>query len=305
MKEAGDWSWNTTLHARLVLGSKAEVEVVRRIFRLYLAKGGSQRRIADKLNAEHAPFPTEAKWSQVRVRRILTNPIYFGRLVQSRHLSQLRALHRLRPREEWITVEDGAPAIVTKATFEKARRKYERLAHIPTNDELLQDVRGIVEKHGTLDISIIQREGRWTYPLYRRRLGGVYALRARFGLSTPRPSEEFEERLRLAHAARFKSGQILTDEAILATLRRLLAEHGRLTSRMIREAAEAPNVSTISRRFGGLENAYLRAGYIATGSQATVLRAMREKRCSGPNPLILDPTGVMVPIPMQLSLFAE
>lgn len=60
-----------------------EAEVVRRIYREYLA-GGSLRQIAAGLEAEHIPGPTEQGWSISAIRNILTNEKYSGDVIRQK-----------------------------------------------------------------------------------------------------------------------------------------------------------------------------------------------------------------------------
>lgn len=60
-----------------------EAEVVRRIYREYLA-GGSLRNIVKGLEADHIPGPTEQGWSIGTIRNILTNEKYSGDVIRQK-----------------------------------------------------------------------------------------------------------------------------------------------------------------------------------------------------------------------------
>lgn len=60
-----------------------EAEVVRRIYREYLA-GGSLRQIAAGLETDHIPSPTEKGWSINVIRNILTNEKYAGDVIRQK-----------------------------------------------------------------------------------------------------------------------------------------------------------------------------------------------------------------------------
>lgn len=60
-----------------------EAEVVRRIYREYLA-GGSLRQIAAGLEADHIPSPTGKGWSINVIRNILTNEKYAGDVIRQK-----------------------------------------------------------------------------------------------------------------------------------------------------------------------------------------------------------------------------
>jgi DNA invertase Pin-like site-specific DNA recombinase len=60
-----------------------EAEVVRRIYREYLA-GGSLRQIVAGLETDHIPSPTEKGWSISAIRNILTNEKYAGDVIRQK-----------------------------------------------------------------------------------------------------------------------------------------------------------------------------------------------------------------------------
>ena len=60
-----------------------EAEVVRRIYREYLA-GGSLRQIVTGLETDHIPSPTEKGWSINVIRNILTNEKYAGDVIRQK-----------------------------------------------------------------------------------------------------------------------------------------------------------------------------------------------------------------------------
>lgn len=66
--------------------NELEAQVVRRIFGLYVQNGYGTRKIALELAASGIPTKKGCPcWSPKTIRRILTNPIYMGRLVNNRY----------------------------------------------------------------------------------------------------------------------------------------------------------------------------------------------------------------------------
>lgn len=70
---------------------QTEATVIRRIYRLYVKEGLSQREIARRLNAEGVPG-RKGPWQQSTISRILANPVYVG-LVEV-HGKQYPGLHK-------------------------------------------------------------------------------------------------------------------------------------------------------------------------------------------------------------------
>lgn len=111
--------------------------IVESIFNWKLA-GMSQQAIADRLNESGVLSPAEykksigsrykaqfqtyarAKWTAVAVRRILTNEIYVGNLVQGKITTPNYKVKKViqKSPEEWVRVEDNHEAIITKDVFD-------------------------------------------------------------------------------------------------------------------------------------------------------------------------------------------
>ena len=135
----------------LVLDETA-APIVRRIFQMVL-EGKSDEAIAQRLNQESIPSPTKHRaelgivkaerlkdckfWYRSAIKRITENPAYTGNMVQGRSHTPLfqrerRQLHL--PENEWITVENTHPPIVSSAVYENVqairlgrKRAYEKL----------------------------------------------------------------------------------------------------------------------------------------------------------------------------------
>jgi site-specific DNA recombinase len=102
-----------------------EAEVVKRIFREYIA-GGSVRSIAFRLNQEGLPAPKGTGWSGPTIARMLANETYTGKLIfgaTTRMPKQRReGTPAVVPNEKPLVVRDGAlPAIVSQEEFALAQ----------------------------------------------------------------------------------------------------------------------------------------------------------------------------------------
>jgi site-specific DNA recombinase len=95
---------------------EAQKAVVLRIFQL-AADGVGDKRIVDALAADRTPAPGPKGWSKNIVRRLLTNPIYVGRLVYDTVTfvdKGGKASKRVRvPEEQWTVVDAPHLAIVS------------------------------------------------------------------------------------------------------------------------------------------------------------------------------------------------
>ena len=125
---------------RLVVDAEA-ADVVRKIF-AWKMEGFSLGAIAEKLNERQVLSPKAykkangenynsgfrgtdtPKWSAVQIKRILTNEVYIGNLVQGR---QERISYKVKkrlnkPETEWVRVKDTHPAIIKQSEFEVVQK---------------------------------------------------------------------------------------------------------------------------------------------------------------------------------------
>ena len=122
---------------------EAEAEIVRRIFKQYLA-GSSPRAIAAGLNRDGIAPPRGKSWRGSTIngngRRgngILRNAVYAGLLTWNRvHMvkdpdnPRGRRISRPNAKEAWVTKETPELAIVDRATFDAVQARKAALAHI-------------------------------------------------------------------------------------------------------------------------------------------------------------------------------
>jgi DNA invertase Pin-like site-specific DNA recombinase len=132
--------------ARLVLSSTDRVELVQRIFEMYVRESLGLKAIAERLNKEGLPSPRDGCWSEKTGRgwgigtlqSILKNPLCTGLMVWNRRskgkfhrveggqareraYSEFEKL-AVNVKENWIVVPDAHPAIIDRHTFDEAHR---------------------------------------------------------------------------------------------------------------------------------------------------------------------------------------
>jgi len=138
-------------------------EVVRGIFSLKF-QGYNQQAIADFLNNEKVLSPadykksqglkyktgfrtsSESHWSAVSVSRILTNPIYTGKLVQGKRGTPNYKIKTMRMREEkdWVVVENNHDPIIDPLTFMIVQRMLERDTRTAPQNDIVYPLSGMV-----------------------------------------------------------------------------------------------------------------------------------------------------------------
>ena len=124
-------------------------------------------------------------------------------------------------------------------------------------------------------LAIVRSETVLGFSVYNKSKGEVGQAR------TIRPPDEWRrikvmppviaERTFKAAAARQISRRFhRSDDELLSGLRRVLAEHGRISAGLINAAPYLPTFNVFKRRFGSIHEAYRRIGYYLAGSQLQV-----------------------------------
>ncbi len=117
--------------------NEAEAEVVRDIFSMYINEGMGYRKIAAALNDMNIPTKLGNKWNPKGIKRILTNPIYKGVLVNNKTETRdfLLGIRGEVPENERYYHVRRELAIVGEEEFEEvsktARGAYSRSPCIP------------------------------------------------------------------------------------------------------------------------------------------------------------------------------
>ena len=103
--------------------NKCESEIVRRIFTLYTSTSYGLRKIANTLNNEAVPTKKGKLWTAKGVRRILSNPIYTGVLINNKTttLDFLESTRRNIPASEQLIHKAPELAIIEKDVFDAAQ----------------------------------------------------------------------------------------------------------------------------------------------------------------------------------------
>jgi len=96
-----------------------EIAVVKRIFEEFLTSN-SLRKTAHRLNADGYRTHTGGLWSAESLRRVLTHPVYLGRMVYGK--TTMEAGERLTQEQDtWITAEADHDPVIPQEDFDQAR----------------------------------------------------------------------------------------------------------------------------------------------------------------------------------------
>jgi len=119
--------------------------IIRRLYDMALS-GMSTSAIAQLLNQAGVPSPREKKWHAETIRRILTNPLYYGNAIQYRQQATIvnrKKIVKIRDKSEWLTV--SCPAIVSKEEYDKVQLCLARQRKFsPRNEKKVYMLRGLL-----------------------------------------------------------------------------------------------------------------------------------------------------------------
>ena len=161
---------------RVVLtpGPPDEVEVVRRLYRLFVLQRRSETEIAAQLNAEGLVTDLDQPWTRATVHQILSNEKYIGNNVFNRSSFKLKAKRVTNTPDMWVRKDGAFEGIVEPDFFEAAQRIIQaRCAHF-TDDELLAKLSQLLKSKGALSgIVIDEVEDMPSSSIYRHRFGSL------------------------------------------------------------------------------------------------------------------------------------
>jgi len=186
----------------LVLGPPHEVELVRRIYRMFVEDGRSERHIAATLNTEGIATDFGRSWTRASVHQILTNEKYIGNNVFNKVSFKLKQRRVVNPREMWVRAESAYPSIIDSALFERARAIVDARARHYSDEELLSLLQTLLDQQGMLSGMVIdEREDMPSSSIYRHRFGSLLRAYELIGYDAGRDYRyiEINRALRRAH----------------------------------------------------------------------------------------------------------
>lgn len=112
--------------------NELQAEVIRKIYIMFLDGYGTYQ-IACILNNENS----KKKWSHVTVKRVLTNPVYFGTCVQNKTKKisyKSKKIIKLS-KEEYTITKNHHEGIISKETFDMVQDIFDRSKNIKVNSK--------------------------------------------------------------------------------------------------------------------------------------------------------------------------
>ena len=156
----------------LVAGPAEEVEVVQRIYKQFIRDVKTETEIAARLNAQGIVTDYGRAWNRATVHQVLTNEKYIGNNVYSRTSCKLKKKHVTNPPIEWVRADGVYAGIVESGLFLKAQEIILARSRKYTNDEMLEQLRAVLAKHGRISgILIDEMDGLPSSTAFSHRFG--------------------------------------------------------------------------------------------------------------------------------------
>lgn len=158
----------------LVPGPAEERAVVRRIYRLFVHEGHTEREIAAELSRSGINADNGRPWTRGGIHQVLTNEKYIGNNVYNRISFKLKRKRVRNPPEMWVRRDAAFDAVVDAPDFAAAQaiilERYKRAS----DAELLDQLRELASRHGRLSgLLIDETDGMPSSSAYRHRFGSL------------------------------------------------------------------------------------------------------------------------------------
>lgn len=156
--EPGEQKSIQTDRVVLIPGPEHEVEVVQRIYSIFIQEGLSESEIADKLNADNIPGENQRRWTRSIVRQILSNEKYIGNNIYNRISYKLKKKRVRNPPDMWVRAKGAFASIIDPETFYVARGILLERSRTYTNEEMIELLTKLYQREGTLSSALIDNE---------------------------------------------------------------------------------------------------------------------------------------------------
>jgi DNA invertase Pin-like site-specific DNA recombinase len=178
-----------------VHGPQWEVDLVRRIFQMYAAEGGSLKSVARQLQYEGVLTGSGQRFTNDTVSLLLRNEAFIGNFVWGR-------AYRQKKNHQRETRADGViEPIISRALWDTVQCKLQRCRFKRrTNDQLLEALRRQLEKNPLLSQVDLERTGMPSKETYNRAFGSLQAAMRLAGRDVGKVREHHLKQILVARA---------------------------------------------------------------------------------------------------------
>ena len=142
---------------RVVLtpGPPAEIELVGRLYRMFVLQRRSEREIAAVLNSEGHVTDLGRPWTRGVVHQVLINEKYIGNNVYNRISYKLKQKRVANPPGVWVKAEGVFEGIVDREFFDAAQRIIQDRSRRLNDEQLLEHLSALLARKGWLSGLVI------------------------------------------------------------------------------------------------------------------------------------------------------
>ena len=174
----------------LVPGPPEEIDVVRRVYRLFLEEGRTEREIAAVLNGQGLRTDLNRPWTRGTVHQLLTNEKYIGNNVYNRISFKLKRKRVVNPPSMYIRGEAAFAPVVNPTLFEAVRLIIQERNRRFSNEQMLSHLSDLLKERGWLSgVVIDEHDGMASSAAYRSRFGSLLSAYRLVGYS---PSRDYD-----------------------------------------------------------------------------------------------------------------
>jgi len=157
-----------------VPGPEQEVEIVRWMYRTFVEERIVESKLARMLNDRGITTDLGRCWTQGTVHQVLTSEKYVGNNVYNRTSFKLKMKRIVNPPEMWIRANAAFETVVPADLFAKAQEIIRERSRRYSNDELLAQLRTLLQREGRLSgLLIDETDGLASSSVFRHRFGSL------------------------------------------------------------------------------------------------------------------------------------
>jgi DNA invertase Pin-like site-specific DNA recombinase len=186
----------------LVPGPPEETEIVRWMYLTFVEERFVESKLARLLNERGIKTDLGKPWTRGTVHQVLTSEKYAGDNVYNKVSFKLKKKRVVNPAEMWIRGNGAFEPVVSPELFRSAQNIIRERSRRYSNDELLSQLRNLLERQGRLSgLLIDEAEGMTSSSVFRHRFGSLVQAYRLIGYTPERDYEfiETNRQLRLMH----------------------------------------------------------------------------------------------------------
>jgi DNA invertase Pin-like site-specific DNA recombinase len=203
----------------LVPGPHEEIEIVRWMYRTFVEERIVESKLARMLNERGITTDLGRPWTQGTVHQVLTSEKYVGNNIYNRVSFKLKQKRVVNPPEMWIRANAAFEPIIPADLFAKTQEIIRERSRRYSNDELLGQLRGLLQREGRLSgLLIDETDGVASSSVFRHRFGSLIQVYKLISYTPDRDYQfiETNRQLRLMHP------KVVTD--VIGSIRQLGGE---------------------------------------------------------------------------------